>query len=76
MNWAHLTASSGEIRGPKSKTGKDNQIIKVAGGEVFFLLMWMEVPGVADLVQNLIQTFSTLLAGSNEMANECALHHK
>jgi len=51
--------AGGEIRGPKSKTGKDNQIIKVAGGEGILPVDVMEVPGVADLVQNLIQTFHT-----------------
>lgn len=51
--------AGGEIRGPESKSGKDNQIIKVAGGEGILPKDVMDVPGVADLVQSLIQTYHT-----------------
>jgi hypothetical protein len=51
--------AGGEIRGPKSHSGRDNQIIKVAGGEGILPKDVMDVPGVADLVQNLITTFHT-----------------
>lgn len=50
-------AAGGKIRGPQSKTGKDNQIIAVAGGEGIIPKDVMEVPGVADLLQSLIQTY-------------------
>ena len=49
--------AGGEIRGPQSKSGRDNQIIKVAGGEGILPVDVMDVPGVADLVQSLIATF-------------------
>ena len=49
--------AGGEIRGPQSKSGRDNQIIKVAGGEGILPVDVMDVPGVADLVQSLISTF-------------------
>lgn len=49
--------AGGEIRGPHSQSGKDNQIIKVAGGEGILPVDVMEVPGVADLVKNLIKTY-------------------
>ena len=49
--------AGGEIRGPQSKSGRDNQIIKVAGGEGILPVDVMDVPGVADLVQSLITTF-------------------
>ena len=55
--------AGGEIRGPESKSGKDNQIIKVAGGEGILPKDVMDVPGVADLVQNLIKTFHTPVKG-------------
>lgn len=51
--------AGGEIRGPESKDGRDNQLIKVAGGEGILPVDVMEVPGVADLVQSLIQTYHT-----------------
>lgn len=51
--------AGGEIRGPESKSGRDNQIIKVAGGEGILPKDVMDVPGVADLVQSLIQTYHT-----------------
>lgn len=49
--------AGGEIRGPQSESGRDNQIIKVAGGEGILPVDVMDVPGVADLVQSLISTF-------------------
>ena len=49
--------AGGEMRGPQSKSGRDNQIIKVAGGEGILPVDVMDVPGVADLVQSLISTF-------------------
>ena len=55
--------AGGEIRGPESKSGRDNQIIKVAGGEGILPKDVMDVPGVADLVQNLIKTFHTPVKG-------------
>ncbi len=51
--------AGGKIRGPQSKTGRDNQIIKVAGGEGILPKDVMDVPGVAQLVQSLIQTYHT-----------------
>ena len=51
--------AGGEIRGPESKTGKDNQVIAVAGGEGILPKDVMDVPGVADLVQSLIKTYHT-----------------
>lgn len=51
--------AGGEIRGKESKTGKDNQIIAVAGGEGILPKDVMEVPGVADMVQALIQKYHT-----------------
>ena len=49
--------AGGEIRGPESKSGRDNQIIKVAGGEGILPKDVMDVPGVADMVQALIKTY-------------------
>lgn len=56
--------AGGEIRGPQSKDGKDNQLIKVAGGEGILPVDVMDVPGVPELVQHLIQTFHTPVAKS------------
>lgn len=53
------TTPEGEIKGPKSKSGADNQTVKVAGGEGVIPVDVMDVPGVADLLQGLIQTFHT-----------------
>lgn len=50
-------AAGGVIRGPESKTGRDNQVIGVGGGEGILPKDVMDVPGVSDLVQTLIQTF-------------------
>ena len=49
--------AGGKIRGPQSKSGKDNQLIAVAGGEGILPTDVMEVPGVPELVQNLIKTY-------------------
>lgn len=51
--------AGGEIRGKESKTGKDNQIIAVAGGEGILPKDVMDVPGVAEMVQALIQKYHT-----------------
>lgn len=53
--------AGGEIRGPESKDGRDNQIIRVAGGEGILPKDVMEVPGIPELVQTLIKTFHTPL---------------
>ena len=55
--------AGGEIRGPQSKSGRDNQIIKVAGGEGILPVDVMDVPGVADLVQSLITAFHKPVKG-------------
>ncbi len=44
-------------RGPESKTGEDNQVIAVAGGEGILPKDVMEVPGVPELVKSLIQKY-------------------
>lgn len=49
--------AGGEIRGPESKTGEDNQVIAVAGGEGILPKDVMEVPGVPELVKSLIQKY-------------------
>lgn len=49
--------AGGEIRGPQSASGKDNQLIKVAGGEGILPVDVMEVEGVPELVQSLIKAF-------------------
>ena len=51
--------AGGEIRGKESKTGHDNQIIAVAGGEGILPKDVMDVPGVAEMVQALIQKYHT-----------------
>lgn len=51
--------AGGKIRGPQSKDGQDNQYIKVAGGEGILPVDVMQVPGVPELVQGLIQHFHT-----------------
>lgn len=56
---AQHTTQEGKIKGPQSKDGQDNQVVKVAGGEGVIPVDVMDVPGVADLLQGLIQTFHT-----------------
>lgn len=43
--------AGGKIQGPESKTGEDNQVIAVGGGEGILAKDVMEVPGVANLVE-------------------------
>lgn len=49
--------SEGEIEGPKSKSGRDNMIIAVQGGEGILPPDVMEVPGVEELLESLIKTY-------------------
>lgn len=51
--------AGGKIRGPESKTGKDNQVIGVAGGEGILAKDVMDVPGVPQLVEYLNSQFHT-----------------
>lgn len=51
--------SGGKIGGPQSKDGRDNQFIKVAGGEGILPVDVMQVPGVEELVHELIATYHT-----------------
>lgn len=50
------TDSSGKIGGPQSQSGRDNQLVAVAGGEGVIPRDVMQVPGVAEMLQKLIQT--------------------
>lgn len=50
-------SSGGEIQGPQSKSGRDNQVVAVGGGEGVIPKDVMEVPGVAEGLRALIQTF-------------------
>lgn len=52
-----VTDRSGKIGGPQSQSGQDNQLVKVAGGEGVIPVDVMQQPGVADMLQQLIQKF-------------------
>lgn len=51
--------AGGKIRGPETKTGKDNQVIAVGGGEGIIAADVMKIPGVAELVQHLNDNYHT-----------------
>lgn len=53
------TNSNGKLGGPQTKTGRDNQIVAVAGGEGVIPKDVMEVEGVPELLRSLIQTYHT-----------------
>lgn len=53
------TNSAGKITGPQSKSGRDNQIVAVGGGEGVIPKDVMEVDGVPQLLQQLIQKYHT-----------------
>lgn len=52
-------AAGGKIRGPQTPDGKDNQIIAVGGGEGIIPTDVMDVDGVPELLQGLIQRYHT-----------------
>lgn len=56
--------NGGKIQGKQSPTGEDNQVIGVAGGEGIIPKDVMDVKGVPELVQKLIQTYHTPVNGS------------
>lgn len=51
--------AGGKIRGPETKSGKDNQVIAVGGGEGIIAADVMKIPGVAELVQHLNDNYHT-----------------
>lgn len=51
--------AGGKIRGKQSPTGEDNQVIGVAGGEGIIPKDVMEVKGVPEMLQRLIQQYHT-----------------
>lgn len=51
--------AGGKIRGPETKSGKDNQVIAVGGGEGILAKDVMDVPGVPELVKALNDRFHT-----------------
>ena len=51
------TSKSGTLGGPQSQSGRDNQLVAVAGGEGVIPVDVMQVPGVSDLLKNLISTY-------------------
>ena len=53
------TNSAGKLTGPQSKSGRDNQLVAVAGGEGVIPKDVMEVDGVPQLLQQLIQKYHT-----------------
>ena len=53
------TNSAGRLTGPQSKSGRDNQLVAVAGGEGVIPKDVMEVDGVPQLLQQLIQKYHT-----------------
>lgn len=52
-------SSGGEIQGPQSKSGRDNQVVAVGGGEGVIPKDVMQVKGVPELLQHLIQSYHT-----------------
>lgn len=56
---ASRTDSAGKITGPQSKSGRDNQLVAVAGGEGVIPKDVMEVDGVPQLLQQLIRAHHT-----------------
>lgn len=52
-----MTNSAGKIGGPQSQSGRDNQVVKVAGGEGVIPVDVMQQPGVPEMLQSLIQKF-------------------
>lgn len=51
--------AGGKIRGPETKSGKDNQVIAVGGGEGIIAADVMKIPGVSELVQHLNDNYHT-----------------
>ena len=56
---ASRTDSAGKITGPQTKSGRDNQLVAVAGGEGVIPKDVMEVDGVPQLLQQLIRAHHT-----------------
>lgn len=56
---ASRTDSAGKITGPQSRSGRDNQLVAVGGGEGVIPKDVMEVDGVPQLLQQLIQKYHT-----------------
>lgn len=56
---SQAAAKGGEITGPKSKTGADNMIIAVQGGEGIIPTDVMEIDGIPQLLDALITNFHT-----------------
>lgn len=51
--------AGGTIRGPQTKSGEDNQVIAVGGGEGILAADVMEVPGVSEFVKYLNDNYHT-----------------
>lgn len=51
--------AGGKIQGPETKSGEDNQVIAVGGGEGIIAADVMKVPGVEELVNMLNDQFHT-----------------
>lgn len=51
--------AGGKIRGPQTKSGEDNQVIAVGGGEGIIAADVMKIPGVAELVDHLNTNYHT-----------------
>ena len=56
---ASRTDSAGKITGPQTKSGRDNQVVAVGGGEGVIPKDVMEVDGVPQLLQQLIRAHHT-----------------
>lgn len=52
--------AGGKIQGPQTRSGEDNQVIAVGGGEGIIAADVMKVPGVEELVNMLNEQFHTL----------------
>lgn len=51
--------AGGKIRGPQTKSGEDNQVIAVGGGEGIIAADVMKIPGIAELVDHLNTNYHT-----------------